>query len=97
MHVHRWRLAGAWHPADYPFGDGRRATTRADDVDQPVSAKTMRLYLRSRNSDHAVPDENILVWEETIVGQNLSVVESQRSPRNYRLTPPGNCTCKLSA
>lgn len=57
----------------------------------------MRLYLRSRNSDHAVPDENILVWEETIVGQNLSVVESQRSPRNYRLTPPGNCTCKLSA
>ena len=67
------------------------------DVDQPVSAKTMRLYLRSRNSDPAVPDENILVWEEAIVGQDLSVVESQRSPRNYRLTSAGNGTCKLRA
>lgn len=49
------------------------------DVAQPVSATTMRLYLLiARNFDPRVPDEDLLAWEEAIVGQDRPVVESQR-------------------
>ena len=49
------------------------------DVAQPVSARTMRLYLLiARNFDPHVPDADLLAWEESIVGQDRPVVESQR-------------------
>jgi vanillate O-demethylase monooxygenase subunit len=49
------------------------------DVAQPVSARTMRLYLLiARNFDAHVPDADLLAWEESIVGQDRPVVESQR-------------------
>jgi vanillate O-demethylase monooxygenase subunit len=49
------------------------------DVAQPVSARTMRLYLLvARNFDPHVPSEDLLAWEEAIVGQDRPVVESQR-------------------
>lgn len=49
------------------------------DVAQPVSAKTMRLYfLLTRNFDPGVRDQELLAWEETIVSEDRSVVESQR-------------------
>jgi vanillate O-demethylase monooxygenase subunit len=58
-------------------GDGARHVVI--DVAQPVSAKIMRLYLLiARNFDPEVPDADLLSWEETIVGQDRPVVESQR-------------------
>ncbi|HEY2575894.1 MAG TPA: aromatic ring-hydroxylating dioxygenase subunit alpha [Streptosporangiaceae bacterium] len=49
------------------------------DVAQPVSAKSMRLYLLiARNFDPGVPARDLLSWEEKIVSQDRPIVESQR-------------------
>jgi vanillate O-demethylase monooxygenase subunit len=45
----------------------------------PVSAKRMRIFMFiARNFDHDRPAEELLEWEERIVSEDKTVVESQR-------------------